>query len=162
MYMLKSEVIGQIQSYHRQLADLYLGLYEKVHDKRIGMLIHDLQQHELARDHYLEKHKKIAEANNCWLSVPAEKLSNQISACFKDIHTGPGLTMSELINIELHFDNCLIKLYNILSVEDELSESMHNIFYYMLKKTKKEEATLARMLVHSKDGVNYKFSIQNN
>jgi hypothetical protein len=50
----------------------------------------------------------------------------------------------------LHFDDCLIKLYNILAVENELSETVANIFYYMLKKTKKEQHMLANMLYKSK------------
>ena len=160
MYKQKSEIIEQIQSYHKQLAELYFYLHEKVEDKEMKLLIHNLYQYERSRDIYLEKHKKIATVINCWLNVPSEKLSDQISECFKNIKTGHGLSMSELINIELHFDNCLIKLYNILASEDELSETMANIFYYMMKKTKKEETTLAKMLYNSKNNIKYKFPIQ--
>ncbi|MCK5169665.1 MAG: hypothetical protein KAQ75_07290 [Bacteroidales bacterium] len=161
MYKQKNEVIEQIQSYHKQLAKLYFGLYEKVEDDEMKLLIYDLYQHEKFRESYLEKHKKIAKAMNCWLSIPSNKLSNQISECFKNIKTGPNLSMADLIKIELYFDNCLIKLYNILATEDELSETMINIFYYMLKKTKKEESIIARMLNKSKTNMNYKFTVQN-
>lgn len=161
MYKQKSEIIEQIQSYHKQLAKLYFGLYERAEDEEIKLLIYDLYQHEKFRDTYLEKHKKIAKVMNCWLNVPSRKLSNQISECFQNIKTDSNLSMSELINIELHFDNCLIKLYNILASENELSETIANIFYYMLKKTKKEEMTLAKMLLNSKNDIKYKFSIQN-
>lgn len=161
MYKQKNEIIEQIQSYHKQLAKLYFGLYEEVEDDEIRLLIYDLYQHEEFREKYLEKHKKIAEAMNCWLSFPSNKLSNQISECFKNIKTGPNLSMADLIKLELHFDNCLIKLYNILASENELSETMVNIFYYMLKKTKKEETTLARMLNNSKNNTHYKFTVQN-
>ena len=161
MYKQKNEIIEQIQSYHKQLAKLYFGLYEEVEDEEIKLLIYDLYQHEKFREKYLEKHKKIAEAMNCWLSVPSNKLSNQISDCFKNIKTEPGLSMADLIKLELYFDNCLIKLYNILASENELSETMINIFYYMLKKTKKEETTLAKMLYNSKNNTHYKFTVQN-
>ena len=69
--------------------------------------------------------------------------------------------MEELLKLELYFDDCLIKLYNILASENELSETMINIFYYMLKKTKKEETILARMLNNSKKNMHYKFTVQN-
>ena len=160
MYKQKSTIIEQIQSYHKQLAELYFGLYEKTEDQEIKLLIYDLYQHEKFRETNLDKHKKIAEAMNCWLNFPSNKLSNQISECFKNINTGPNLSMGELIKIELHFDNCLIKLYNILASENELSETMVNIFYYMLKKTKKEETTLANMLYNSKNDKHYKFAVQ--
>ncbi len=161
MYKQKNEIIKQIQSYHKQLAKLYFGLYEEVEDDEIKLLIYDLYQHEIFRGKYLEKHEKIAEAMNCWLNFPSNKLSNQISECFKNIKTGPDLSMADLIKLELHFDNCLIKLYNILASENELSETTINIFYYMLKKTKKEETTLARMLNSSKNNTHYKFTVQN-
>lgn len=160
MYKQKSEIIKQIQSYHKQLATLYNNLYEKIEDDEIKLLISDLYQHEKSRCDYLEKHKKIATVINCWLNVPSEKLSNQISECFQNIKTDSNLSMSELISIELHFDNCLIKLYNILASESELSETVTNIFYYMLKKTKKEEKTLAQMLFNSKNNIKYKFPVQ--
>lgn len=160
MYKQKSEIIGQIQSYHKQLAKLYFDLHEEVKDEEIKLLLYDLYQHEKSRDIYLEKHTKIAKVLNCWLDIPSEKLSKQISECFKNIKMSPQLSMIELINIELHFDNCLIKLYNILASENELSETMANIFYYMMKKTKKEEMTLAKMLFNSKNQNKYKFSIQ--
>lgn len=161
MLKQKSEIIEQIQSYHKQLAELYFDLYENIENEEIKLLIYDLYKHEKSRDTYLEKHKRIAEVLNCWLDIPSEKLSNQISECFKNIKTGPGLSISELINIELHFDNCLLKLYNILASENELSENVANIFYYMMKKTKKEESTLAKMLYNSKNDINYKLSIPN-
>lgn len=161
MYKQKNEIIKQIQSYHKQLAKLYFGLYEEVEDDEIKLLIYDLYQHEKFREEYLEKHKKIAKAMNCWLNFPSNKLSNQISECFKNIKTGPDLSMADLIKIELHFDNCLIKLYNILASENELSETTINIFYYMLKKTQKEEIILAKMLNNSKKNMHYKFTVQN-
>ncbi|MCD4832881.1 MAG: hypothetical protein K8R31_03730 [Bacteroidales bacterium] len=161
MYKQKSKIIEQIQSYHKQVAQLYFGLYEKVENEEIKLLIYDLYQHEKFRESYLEKHKKIAKAMNCWLGFPSNKLSNQISECFKNIKTGPDLSMADLIKIELYFDNCLIKLYNILASENELNETMINIFYYMLKKTKKEETILAKMLNNSKENTHYKFTVQN-
>ena len=161
MYKQKNKIIEQIQSYHKQVAQLYLGLSEKIESEEIKLLIYDLYQHEKFRESYLEKHKKIADAMNSWLDFPSNKLSNQISECFKNIKTGSDLSMADLIKLELHFDNCLIKLYNILASENELNETMVNIFYYMLKKTKKEETNLAMMLNNSKENMHYKFSLQN-
>ncbi len=149
MYKQKSEIIDQIQSYHKQVAKLYYGLYEKIEEKKIRMLVYDLYKHEKNRDKYLEKHKKIAEVLKGWLDFPSDKLSNQISECFKNLNANSDLTMEELIKLEMYFDDCLIKLYNILASENELSETVANTFYYMLKKTKKEKTILGNMLFNS-------------
>jgi hypothetical protein len=68
------------------------------------------------------------------------------------------VTMEDLLKLEMHFDDCLIKLYNILAAENALSEVAANIFYYMLKKTKKEQDILANMLFNSKSNMQQTFS----
>ena len=79
--------------------------------------------------------------------------------CFRNkINPGSEMTMEDLIKIELYFDDCLIKLYNILASENELNETVVNIFYYLLKKTKKEQTLFANMLYNSKCDLHYKFS----
>jgi hypothetical protein len=121
------------------------------------MIVHELYEHERAREQYLDKYKKVAEAINLWLEFPCEKLSNQISECFKGLDTESTLTVKGILNLEVHFDNCLIKLYNILSSEDAMSETVTNIFYYMLKKTKKEEEMLAKLLTNSERDIHLHF-----
>jgi len=161
MYRQKSEIIEQIQSYHKQVARLYFDIYEKAEDEKIRSLIFELYEHERNREAYLGRHKKIAEAMNCWLDFPCDKLSNQITECFNNnINPGSEMTMEDLIKIELYFDDCLIKLYNILAAENELSETVANIFYYMLKKTKKEQAMFADMLYNSKNNLHSGISFQ--
>lgn len=156
MYQEKSKIIEKIQSYHKQVVCLFTEIRDKIDDQRIKSLIQNLIAHETEREQYLEKHKQVALAMNCYLDFPCEKLSNQIAECFKDLNTGIDISMNDLIKLEMHFDDCLIKLYHILSHEAGLSESMTNIFYYMLKKTKKEEEVLADMLFHS--GSNMQFT----
>lgn len=155
MYRQKSEIIGQIQSYHRQVAQLYSTVYERVEEKKMKSLLSEMLQHEKSREQYLERHKRIAEAMNCWLDFPCDKLSDQISECFKVLNLQERLTMEDLLRIQLHFDDCLIKLYNILASENALSESAATIFYYMLRKTEKEKNMLAGMLHNSGNGLNF-------
>lgn len=158
MYKQKSEIIEQIQSYHKQVAKLYYDLYERIDDEEMKSVIYNLYDHERSREEYLDKHKNIAKAMNCWLRVPCDKLSDQICECFKDMEIESELTIDKLIQTELYFDNCLIKLYNILAADVELSETVANIFYYMLKKTKEEEIMFSKMLFNSSNKVHYKLS----
>lgn len=158
MYKYKSEIIEQIQSYHEQVSQFYFELFEKIEDQNLKLLVHDLYKHEKSREEFLARHKKVAKAMDCWLDFPCDRLSNQISDCLKNMHTDTEMTVEELIKVEMYFDDCLIKLYNILASENELSETVANVFYYMLKKTKKERLRFAEMLYHSKSRLSYKFS----
>lgn len=155
MYRQKSEIIGQIQSYHRQVAQLYSTVYDRTEEKKMKSLLREMLQHEKSREQYLERHKRIAAAMNCWLDFPCDKLSDQISECFRVLDLQERLTMEDLIRIQLHFDDCLIKLYNILASENALSESAATIFYYMLRKTEKEKNMLAGMLHNSGNGLQF-------
>jgi predicted transcriptional regulator len=114
----------------------------------------NLYEHEKDRERYLERHRKIAEAINCWLDFPCEKLSDQISECLKH-EFGPEyeVTMEDLRKLELHFDDCLIKLYNILAAENALNEMTANIFYYLKKKTMKEQDLVANMAINSENNM---------
>ncbi len=155
MYRQKSEIIGQIQSYHRQVAQLYSTVYDRTEEKKMKSLLREMLQHEKSREQYLERHKRIAAAMNCWLDFPCDKLSDQISECFRVLDLQERLTMEDLIRIQLHFDDCLIKLYNILASENALSESAATIFFYMLRKTEKEKNMLAGMLHNSGNGLQF-------
>ncbi len=162
MYRKKSEIIERIQSYHKKVAGLYHDIYDKAENGDMKSLLFDLYKQEKNREKYLERHKKIARAMNCWLDFPCERLSNQIDECLK-LNIGPRttVTMEDLLKLELHFDDCLIKLYNILAAENELTDTTANIFYYMLKKTRKEQDLLANMFRNTKNMVDLAFPTQN-
>jgi hypothetical protein len=135
------------------VAKLYYRLFKKIGDRDLKLLVYDLYKHEKFREKYLAKHKVVAIAMDCWLDFPGEKLSRQIFDCLKNIYTESEMTMEELIKIEMHFDDCLIKPYNILASENKLSETVANVFYYMSKKTIKEKTMLAKMLYNSQNNL---------
>lgn len=162
MYKQKSEIIGQIQSYHKQVANLYHDIYEKAANKDIKSLLFELYEHEKDREKYLERHKNIAKAMDCWLDFPCDKLNKQINECLEhNFGEQSEVTMEDLLKLEMHFDDCLIKIYNILASENALSETAANIFYYMLKKTTKEQNILANMLYNSKTSLRSEFLLNN-
>ena len=146
MYKLKSEIIEEIQHYHEQVYELYLGLYCKMKDPKMINLLEKLCHQEKRRKEYLEKHKNIAKAIDCWLAYPPNTISNQISDCLKNVNIKPNLSVNDIAEIEFHFDNCLIKLYQALSIEENKNCNILNIFHYMIKKTEKEDARLKEKL----------------
>jgi hypothetical protein len=149
MYKLKSELIGQIQSFHYKVGELYHSLYEKEADNNVRILLNDLCQHEKSRNEYLDKHRKIAQAMDCWILYPANRISNQISECFKDLSTRSPMTVYDVAQIESHFDNCLADFYETLSGEETRCGNITNIFHYMIKKNQRDEMKLFEMLSNS-------------
>lgn len=146
MYRKKSDIIKTIQSYHSKVAELYQKICDKELDPETKKIMNELCEHERFRVQYLEKHRKIAEKMDCHLEFPCEELLEQIDQCFIHVHPEDVMTVSDILHLELHFDECLIKLYAILSSEHALNASLANTFYYMLKKTKKEEDLFSKLL----------------
>ncbi|MFO8087260.1 MAG: hypothetical protein R6T91_05555 [Bacteroidales bacterium] len=143
MYQKKSNIIAKIQSYHNRVAGLYHKMQEKTTDDQLLKMINKMEQREKERAEYLEHHRKVAEVMDSWLESPCNKISGQIEACFEDFRLCETVEIADVIKTELYFDNCLIKLYNILASKDALNETITNTFYYMLKKTKEEEHRMA-------------------
>ncbi|MBN1253538.1 MAG: hypothetical protein JXR51_06140 [Bacteroidales bacterium] len=147
MYKLKSEIIEKIQHYHKQVYELYLSLYKKSEDPKVKEMLSQLYQQEIFREKYLEKHKKVAKALNSWLFYPSNKIQNNISECLSRLKIKKSnLTVNDVAEIELHFDNCLIQLYEALSSEEGNNGNVTNIFYYMINKTKLEDKNLQEKL----------------
>ncbi|HUX56423.1 MAG TPA: hypothetical protein VMV77_05585 [Bacteroidales bacterium] len=149
MYKQKSEIIEQIQSFHSKVRKLYHTLYEKEADDNVKILLHDLCLHEKQREEYLEKHRKIAKVMDYCVLYPTNRISNKISECFKHLNTRSPLSVYDVAQIESHFDNCLVKFYEILSGEETRCGNIMNTFHYMIKKTHQDETKLDEMLTNS-------------
>ncbi|HKK41361.1 MAG TPA: hypothetical protein VJ963_03045 [Bacteroidales bacterium] len=160
MYRKKSDIIGQIQTYHKQVAGLYYKIYLKAEAGPVKSLLLDLYRMEKEREKYLERHKKVSLAMNCWLDFPCERLSDQVNDCLKYTDSDSSITMEDILKLELHFDDCLIRLYNILESENALNETTAGIFYYMLKKTKREQDLLSGIFYNLNSSTNHSFSVQ--
>jgi hypothetical protein len=116
--------------------------------KKIKSLLPKLIDLERGREKYLEKHYNVAKVMDTWLNFPYKALTEQINCCLEKLTPGKKYAVDDIIALEMHFDDCLIKLYNILSSEYALNDQMVNIFYYMSKKTRQEKAILTEMLHH--------------
>ena len=150
MYMHKSEIIDCIQSFHKQLSEFYLRLYEKEENQEVKILLKKLSKFEKIRKNYLEKYKKIARVENSLLCFSYTDLENSTLKCFKEIESKTVLSINEIVLMESHFDECLIKLYISLSIEDSpnLPASNANIFTDMYKKTLQEERKIKTILAN--------------
>lgn len=150
MYMRKSEIIDCIQSFHKQLSEFYLRLYEKEENQEVKILLKKLSKLERFRKNYLEKYKEIARVENSMLCFSYTDLEKSTLKCFKEIESKTALSIDDIALMESHFDECLIQLYISLSVEDasNLPASNANMFTHMFRKTLEEEKEIKTILAH--------------
>jgi len=85
---------------------------------------------EKLREEYLGKHKESAKAMNNWLRYSTNKISNYIFECFKNIKVKTEISLDDVTKIEFHFNNCLVKLNKILSIEEKQWEYYKQFFLY--------------------------------
>jgi len=58
------------------------------------------------------------------------------------------LSVDDIVEIEMHFDDHLIKLFDVLSNEEKNNGNITNIFYYMINKIKQEDIKLQEKLTN--------------
>ena len=127
MYKQKVEIIEQVEHYHSQVRELYQSLYGKVEDQNIKIILDELCRQEKLREDYLGKKKGIAKAMNIWLRYSTNKISNYIFECFKNIKVKTNFSLDDVAKLELHFNNCLVKLNEILSTDEKQWEHHKHI-----------------------------------
>ncbi len=146
MYKQKSELFEQIRTFHKQVSEFYSGLIEKAENQRVEMLLNYLIRYEKLREEFLIKYEEVAPSKvmNSWVRKPSNKLSNYICGCFKNIENLSSYSVDDIVEMELHFDNCLVELYEELAVEEATKGNDTNIFYCLMKKTKQQEMNFSR------------------
>lgn len=145
MYKQESEILEQIRSFHKRLSKFYNSLKEKAENQKVIMLLDYLSRHEKLREEFLVRYIEIAPENvmKRWFQKPSGNLSNHISNCFESIKTPLYYSLDDVIEMAFHFDDCLIKVYESLAMEEE-DEHLTSIFYSLMKKTKQQEMNLSR------------------
>ena len=146
MYSQEIEIIEQISAFHKHLNEFYDSLKEKTKDPKAKLLLDYLSHHEKLREDYLIKYKEFAPNRELksWIRRPSKNLTNQISECSKKIESLSSYSVDDIVKIALHFDDCLVKLYEKLAIEEKTKRSHTNVFFYMMKRTKQHEKNLSR------------------
>ena len=148
MYKQEREILDQIRSFHKRLSEFYSSLKDKAENQKAIMLLDYLSRHEKLREEFIIRYKEVAPEPlmQSWLQLPDEHLSKKICKCFESIEYKSKYTIEDIVEIAMHLDDCLIKVYEALAVEEESNSKVSNIFYALMKKTKQQEMNLARDL----------------
>ena len=145
MFKRITDIIDIIQSYHDGLSDYFLCLKTQVEEERAVMLLDYLSKSERFHNEYLEKYKKITSKKvlNMWVKYVPWLPTDIYCECKKELKISLTLHVYDVLEIALHFDNCLINFYTIL-VQEMQNHEAEELFSNLLRVTKKHDMNLSR------------------
>lgn len=145
MFKRITDIIDTIQSYHIELSNYFLCMKTKVEDERAVLLLDHLSRSEAFQNEYLEKYKKVTSKKvlHMWVKYVPWLPNDIYCECRKELKLSLPLHVYDVLEIALHFDNCLINFYTIL-VQEMQNREAEDLFSNLLRITKKYDMNLSR------------------
>lgn len=139
------EIIENIHGFHLGLSEYFLSLKESAQDKRAEMLLDYLGGHEayIAKHLGLYLHDSEDKILNQWISVVPWLPKDILCHCSKNLKINAPISVDDIIDIAIHYDDCLIDFFSVLVKETE-STGAELMFSNFLKQAKNEEKKLVR------------------
>ncbi len=136
------DVIDYCAKLHHQIGEFYNDLSEEVSQERVRMLLTYLSRHEIHLEESLEEYEADASNKimNTWLQfVP----SSGIEASIKAFKLDASMSVDEVVDKTIEFDDSLIALYQ--EVINETSEpSVRAVFENLVAMESKEKVKMVR------------------
>jgi rubrerythrin len=136
------DVIEYCEKLHHQIGEFYGELGEEVTQQRVKMLLTYLSRHEEHLEESLKEYEADASDKilNTWLQfVP----SSGIEASIKAFKIDPSMSVDEVVDKTIEFDNSLIELYR--EVINETSEpSVQAVFKNLVEMESQEKIKMVR------------------
>jgi hypothetical protein len=138
------EIIEKIRSFHKDLGDYYLLLKDKAGDQRACMMLDYLSRREDYIAEYLEKYLHDARESvlNAWVKYVPWLPNDVFVHCVEELNITPPLYVEDILDIALHYDQCLVEFFSVLVHESE-STRAQEIFSNLLCAARKEELKLS-------------------
>lgn len=139
------DIIDIVQSFHANLSVEFLSLKKDAHDQRSVLLLNYLSSREgkLAKSLSKYLHDSDNQVLKNWVKVVPCLPVDVFSHCYSKLDIKPPLYAEDVLDIAIHYDDCLVEFFNALVREANYSET-ENFFSNLLNNAKKEEKNLAR------------------
>ncbi len=139
------EIIQTVQQYHSNLSLEYQSLKDEAYDQRAILLLNYLSGREKKIAGSLERylHDSSSKALNTWVKCVPCLPVDVFSYCHNKLNFEPPLYADDILEIAIHYDDCLVGFFNNLVRESDYSAT-ENLFSMLLNNAKKEEMNLAR------------------
>jgi len=136
------DVIEYCAKLHHQIGEFYEELSEEVAQERVKMLLTYLSRHEIHLEESLKEYEADASERilNTWLQFAP---SSGIEASIKAFKLNPEMSVDEVVDKTIEFDDSLIALYK--EVINETSEpSVQAVFENLVAMESKEKVKMVR------------------
>jgi rubrerythrin len=136
------DILEHAQQFHRQVSEYYDRLGGQTDKQRIKMLLYYLSRHEkhLAESLAEFEHSAPQSVLNTCFKVGHELKTFDV---IKRSHVTPDMSVDDVIELGLEFDNCLIAVYQDLAQEAP-DEKVRSVFQNLLEMEQKEKQQLVR------------------
>lgn len=138
-------IIENVKFFHHGLSQYFSSIKIKAVNARAEMLLDYLSRREELSAEYLEEYldKSKDRVLDRWVGVAPWLPCDIFASCVKDFdHLAP-LLMDDVLDIAIHYDDCLIDFFRTLVRETEFSNA-EPLFRNLLGKARKEEKNLAK------------------
>lgn len=138
-------IIQNILAFHHGLSEYFLALNGSAYDQRAKIFLDYLSRREDYISKHLEKYLQDSEDKvlNQWVEVVPWLPSDIFSSCTRDLDICAPLHVEDIIDIAIHYDDCLIEFFTVLVRETECTKA-EAVFSNFLNQAKSEEKKLSR------------------
>lgn len=139
------EVIRTVQEFHFKLSFEYQSLKDEAYDQRAILLLNYLSGREKKVAGTIERylHDSRSKVLNTWVNCVPCLPVDVFSYCHNKLDLKPPLNADDILEIAIHYDDCLVGFFSTLMKESDYSGT-ENLFSKLLNNAKKEEMNLSR------------------
>ena len=143
------DVLKQAKAFHRQLRDFYAQLQEKAQKERLKLILEYMSAHEVQLEENLEAFGEVAkkQALDAWFQYPPKHI-HQVT--LEGIENIENLTIDDIINLALKFDDMLLNFYQESADKAEL-RSAKDVFNNLVAGQKQARRTFVRQILRTED-----------
>lgn len=143
---MKTETVRDIfhhtKAFHKMASEFYQSLVDKADKERTRMLLNYLSIHEKHLEETLSEYEDIANTFIMDYWIKYSSCDENFSRIKENINNPPD-SVSELINLAIELDDCVIKMFKYLR-DNSKTEELRIIFDNILQLEKQEERLAVR------------------
>jgi rubrerythrin len=145
------ELFNQIESFHRQLGDLYARMAAKAGREKVKALLEYMSRHQQRLEKNLTAYEKDAAERvlNTWFEFTPDIAKCE---CFDGIELREDMSVGDVVRTALWFDDCLVQLFTEMT-EISVSEDVKELFANLARMEEQEKREVTRASLEVTEGV---------
>ena len=142
MYRTTKEILDHVTSFHQRLNDIYFKIDDLSEKEKLDLILAFTEQHKRRLQENLNLYEKETpeKIKKIWLKYISE---NDLSNECKDINLDPTMSIQQVIDTALNFEDCLIRFYEKVVERCHFPE-VQKIFENLLNLAKRERLDIIK------------------